>query len=188
MVFFFFRKIQLLPIKACLNITGSGSNVQSIVVSSQSNKSLLGTVGSDQGVNLEDLNVKQLLNSLLDLVLVGLDVNSENKSVRVLNLLDSRLRVEMADNNLVLVESRVVSDSLSGVTGVSSKLQGLGESEAGRSSNLLNLLGVNTLDDGLLSVQSFLVRRSHCCVLLLIDGLVKEKDVSLCDVEALLSG
>lgn len=39
-----------------LNVTDSVSNVQSIVVSSQSNVSLLGTVWSNQSVNLQYVN------------------------------------------------------------------------------------------------------------------------------------
>ena len=48
----------------------------------------------DEGVNLRGLNIVQLLNSILDLTLVRLDVNDENESVVLLNLLHRRLRVK----------------------------------------------------------------------------------------------
>lgn len=41
----------------------------------------------DESVNLSSLDVVQLLHSILDLTLVGLDVNNENKGIVLLNLL-----------------------------------------------------------------------------------------------------
>ena len=40
----------------------------------------------NEGVDLDGLDVVQLLDGILDLALVGLDVNNENKCVVVLNL------------------------------------------------------------------------------------------------------
>ena len=48
----------------------------------------------DEGVDLGSLNIVQLLNSLLDLTLVRLDVDNEDKGVVLLNLLHGRLRVQ----------------------------------------------------------------------------------------------
>ena len=45
----------------------------------------------DEGVDLGDVDIVQLLDGSLDLVLVGLDVADEDKGVVVLDLLHSRL-------------------------------------------------------------------------------------------------
>jgi hypothetical protein len=49
-----------------------GSDVESIDIGSETGVSLLGTVRSDQGVDLDSVDIVKLLKSKLDLVLVGL--------------------------------------------------------------------------------------------------------------------
>lgn len=149
-----------------LHVTNSVGNVQSVMVSGQSNVSLLGTVWSDQSVNLLNVNLVQLLNSSLDLVLVSLQANLEYQGVTVLDLLDSGLGGNWRLNDLVGVHSVVVWNGLSGVSWVLSQLQGLWQSEGGRSSDLLGLLRVGTLQSRFLSSSSL----SVCNVSLVRNG------------------
>lgn len=124
------------------------------MVSSQSDVSLLGTVRSDQGVDLLNVNIVQLLNGSLDLVLVGLQGNLENQGVTVLDLLDGSLRGNWGLDDLVGIQSSVVRNSGSSVSGLSSQLQGVWKSEGGVGSHLSGLLGVGTLQSRFLSSSS----------------------------------
>lgn len=124
------------------------------MVSSQSDVSLLGTVRSDQGVDLLNVNIVQLLDGSLDLVLVGLQGNLENQSVTVLDLLDGGLRGNWGLDDLVSIQSSVVRNSGSGVSGLSGQLQGVWKSEGGVGSHLSGLLGVSTLQSRFLSSSS----------------------------------
>jgi hypothetical protein len=69
-------------------------NVEGIHVGMKTNVSLLLAVRSDQGVDAESIHVVQLLDGFLDLTLVGLDVDEEDESVVVLNLLHGVFRVQ----------------------------------------------------------------------------------------------
>lgn len=124
------------------------------MVSSQSDVSLLGTVRSDQGVDLLNVNIVQLLNGSLDLVLVGLQGNLENQGVTVLDLLDGSLRGNWGLDDLVGIQSSVVRNSGSSVSGLSGQLQGVWKSEGGVGSHLSGLLGVGTLQSRFLSSSS----------------------------------
>ena len=138
-----------------LNVSNSVGNIQSIVVSSQSDVCLLGSVRSHHGVNVMNNNFVHSLYRNLNLVLVGLDVNLENQDVSVLNLLHGSLRGNWRNNHLVGIHSVVVGNSLSSILGSSGQLQGLWSVETGVSSHLDNLVGVGTFQGGLLSVGSF---------------------------------
>lgn len=140
-----------------LDVTNSVGNVQSIVVSSQSDVSLLGTVRSDQSVDLLNVNLVQLLDSSLDLVLVRLQADLEHQGVTVFNLLDGSLRRNRRLDDLVGVHSVVVWNGLSGVSWGSSQLQGVWQSEGGGGSHLGHLLRVSTLQSRFLSSGSFSV-------------------------------
>lgn len=124
------------------------------MVSSQSNVGLLGTVWSDQGVDLLNVNLVQLLNGSLDLVLVGLQGNLENQGVTVLDLLDGGLRGNWGLDDLVGIQSSVVRNGSSGVLRLSGQLQGVWKSEGGVGSHLSGLLGVGTLQSRFLSSSS----------------------------------
>jgi len=139
-----------------LNVTNSAGNIKGIVIRGESDKSLLGTVGSDEGVDLGNLNIVKLLDGRLDLVLVGLNVNGNNEGVVLLNLLDGDLRVDVVLDDLELVESGVVSNRLALVLGGSGKTEGLGLTEGGVGTDLQGLGLVNTLEGGLLGVKGLL--------------------------------
>lgn len=127
------------------------------MISSQSNKSLLGSIGLNESVDLGNLDVVKLLDSKLDLVLVGLTVDLEDEGVSILNLLDGTLAVDVADNYLVLIKTGEVCNALSGILWATGKSLGLGEMEVGRGSDLDSLLVVSTLENGLLGVESLLL-------------------------------
>ena len=96
----------------------------------------------DQGVDLDNVDLVELLESLLDLGLVRLDVDQEDQGVVLLNLLHRTLGVERVDDDLVLVQTGGVRDRLAQVLGRARELQGLGAVEAGRGPDLALLVGV----------------------------------------------
>lgn len=79
------------------------------------------------------------------MTLVGLDVNDEDESVVLLNLLHRTLGVERVDDNLVLVEADIVGDRLAVVLGRARELKGLGAVERRVESDLAGLVGVALL-------------------------------------------
>lgn len=141
---------------SCLDVTDSAGNIKSITVGSQSNESLLLELGGNEGVDLEGLDIVKFLDGLLDLVLVGSSVDLEDKGVGVLNLLDGTFRVDVGDDDLVGVESWEVGNRLAEVLRVLWELQSLWSSEGSRGSNGEDLVAVDTLGDGLLSLLGLL--------------------------------
>ena len=105
----------------------------------------------DQGVDLGGLDVVELLDGVLDVPLVGLQVDDENKGVVVLNLLHGTLSVERVVDGSELVESGQVGDRLSGVFRSSGKSEGLGSVEGDGCSDLSERVGRSALESGLLS-------------------------------------
>lgn len=94
----------------------------------------------DQSVDLDGVNVVQLLKSSLDLALVGLDINNEDKGVVLLDLLHGGLGVQRVQDDLLSVELGLTGDRDAGVLGRPRELQGLGAVEGGRSANLAGLV------------------------------------------------
>lgn len=84
----------------------------------------------DEGVYLDAVHIIQLLQRLLNLPLVGLNIHNEDQSVVLLNLLHRALRVQRVDDDLVLVEARLMRDSLARVLWRARELEGLGPVEA----------------------------------------------------------
>lgn len=144
-----------------LDVANLVSNVQGIVVSGQSDVCLLGTVRSNQSVNVKNIDLVQLLDGSFDLMLVRLEVDLEHQGVGVLDLLHGGLSGNGRDNNLVGIHSGVVGHGLSGVAWGSSQLQGLGQPEGGASSDLVGLVSRRTFQGALLSSSSFVVCGSH---------------------------
>lgn len=81
----------------------------------------------------------------------------KNKSILCLNLLGSNLRVDVLDDNLVLVHARETRNRLAKVFGLAAVLQGLWKTEGGGGPHLLSLMAVGTLGDSLLSGKSLLL-------------------------------
>lgn len=114
----------------------------------------------DKGVDLESGDIVHLLQGILDLALVGLDVNKEDKGVVLLNLLHGRLGVEGSLQDLVLIQTGHVGHSLASILGVARKLESLGAVEGGRGADLASLLTVDTLQGSLLGSKGLvLIRR-----------------------------
>jgi hypothetical protein len=99
----------------------------------------------DEGVDLDGVNVVELLESLLDLSLVGLDVNNEDEGVVLLDLLHGALGVERVDDDLVLIETWLVWDALAWELWSTGELEGLWLVEGRRETDLADLLGVDLI-------------------------------------------
>lgn len=126
-------------------------DLKSVVVGSEADVGLLLAVGPDEGVDLGSLNVVELLNRVLDVALVGTEVNNENKGVVVLNLLHGRLGADGELDSAELVHAGKVRDRLAGVLGGASKTKGLGAVEGGRGADLLRRVRLGALEGSLLS-------------------------------------
>lgn len=96
----------------------------------------------DQSVDLDGIDVVQLLQSELDLGLVGLDVDNEDKSVVLLHLLHGALSVERVDDDLVLIQAGLVRDRFSGVFWSARDNEGLRLVERGAGPDLALLVRV----------------------------------------------
>lgn len=140
-----------------------GGDVESIDIWGQASEGLLGSIGArfslvftpldlinrghipDKGVDLDGVNIVELLKSLLDLALVGLDVDNEDEGVVLLNLLHRALGVERVDDDLVLIQAGLVRNALAGVLGRAREDQGLRAVEGRRETDLAGLVGVHLL-------------------------------------------
>src|SRR3954463_1793272 len=94
----------------------------------------------DESVNLDSINIVELLQSLLDLSLVGLDIDDEYKGIVFLDLLHGALGVKRVDNDLVLIKSGLRWNRLSEVFGLPGELEGLRSVESSRKTDLADLL------------------------------------------------
>lgn len=103
----------------------------------------------DEGVDLDGVNIVELLDSILDLTLVGLEVDNEDQCVVLLNLLHGALGVEWVDDALELVEAVGVWDSLAWVLWLTGELEGLWAVESGRCEDSLVDLSLHALESGL---------------------------------------
>lgn len=103
----------------------------------------------DEGVDLDGVDVVELLEGLLDLSLVGLDVDNEYEGVVLLDLLHGALGVERVDDDLVLIEAGLVRDRLAWVLWCARELEGLRAVEGGRQTDLADLVGVDALQGSL---------------------------------------
>lgn len=137
----------------------------------------------DQGVDLDGVNVVQLLNSSLDLALVGLDIDDEDQGVVLLDLLHGALSVERVQNDLGSVELGLTGDGDAGVLGRPRELQGLGAVEGGRGANLAGLVklwwllvDIPVCADGFLCVRSI----SKLCRIERIQGVTYGRSLHDC--------
>lgn len=100
----------------------------------------------DEGVDLDGVDVVKLLQGLLDLSLVGLDVDDEDKGVVLLDLLHGALGVQWVDDDLVLIETGLGNDGSTWVLWCTGELEGLRSVEGGRETDLADLVGVNLIE------------------------------------------
>lgn len=87
-------------------------NIQRIKVGRQPDVGLLLAIGADEGVDLAGLDVVQLGDGLLDLVLVGADVDDEDQGVVVLDLLERRLGRQRVLDDAESIQARLLEDAV----------------------------------------------------------------------------
>jgi len=114
-------------------------HIKSVIVWCKLHVSLLLAIGPDQSVDLLRLDVIHLLNGCLDLLLVRLEVNDEDKGVVVFNLLHRRLSRKGVFEDLVLIKLVPPRCTDSWVLGVPWLLEGLGPVKRHRCADLLVL-------------------------------------------------
>lgn len=91
-------------------------NVNGLVVGAETNESLLLAVGADEGVDLDGLDVVHLLDGVLDLVLVGVDVDDEDEGVVGLNLGHGGLSGQRVAEDGVLIQTGAAGDRSTGIS------------------------------------------------------------------------
>lgn len=96
----------------------------------------------DKSVDLDGVDVVELLEGLLDLGLVGLDIDDEDEGVVLLDLLHGALGVERVDDDLVLIQTGLMGNRLAEVLGRAREPEGLGAVEGRRGANLALLVRV----------------------------------------------
>lgn len=89
----------------CLDDTNLVSNIQGIVILGELNVGLFKSVGSNKSVDLGGVDIVQSLNSLLDLVFVGAEVNDEDESVVIFDVLHGAFRSKGILHNGILREN-----------------------------------------------------------------------------------
>lgn len=119
------------------------SNIKRIDIGGQPSESLLGTIWPDEGVDLDAVHIVKLLERSLDLTLVGLDIHDEHQGVVLLNLLHRRFGVERVDDDLVVVETGLMGNTLARILGCAGELQSLGTVERRRLADLGDLVGID---------------------------------------------
>jgi len=97
----------------------------------------------DQSVDLDGVDVIELLQGLLDLGLVGFNIDDEDEGVLLLDLLQGALSVERVDDDLVLIEARLVRNRLARVLGGAREDEGLRAVEGSRLPDLGLLVRVH---------------------------------------------
>ena len=97
----------------------------------------------DQSVDFDTVNVILLLERVPDLSLVRLGVADEDKGVVLFNLLHRTLGVQWVNENLVLVDALLGSDTLAWVLWCARELEGLWAVEGCRQSYFADLVRVD---------------------------------------------
>ena len=120
-------------------------NIEGILIAGESDVGLLLTSWGDQGVHFPNLDVVKLGASLLDHNLGGFLVNDENKSVAVLDGLDSRLGAQWVLQNGEFIESNHWLHSSQGNLWASLLSEGSWSLEGGFVPNLGLFGGMSTL-------------------------------------------
>ena len=89
----------------------------------------------DKRIDLYNINIIQLLQRILDLPLIGLDIDNEDERIILLNFLHGAFGVQGMHNDFVVVESRLVWNRLAWVSRVSCQPESLGSVEGGGESD-----------------------------------------------------
>ena len=129
-------------------------HIEGILVRGQTNECLLLAIRANERVHLGSFHIVSLLESLLDLALVGLTVDNKHERVDILNLLHGALRVQREQESLAGVRALQVRSTLTRVSRVARKTERLRAVERGRSAHLAHtrLTRAALLDDLLRNV------------------------------------
>ena len=133
-----------------LDDTNLVGNLDGLVIGGETDESLLLSVGTDEGVNLDGLDVVHLLNGILDLVLVGVDVDDEDEGVVGLNLGHGSLSGQGVVEDGELVQTSLRGDRSAGVGRLAGSDQSGRTAEAGGVEDTTLGGSEVTLDGGLL--------------------------------------
>jgi len=139
----------VVSLPSCSHDSDAGSNLESLLVGSESDISLLLTVGADEGVNSGDLDFVEVLAGALDDWLLCAAVTDEHEGVVLLNGLDGRLTAERELDDTVGVESLASGNSAS--DGNRGALLGLGNWAS--ESNLMPHLPLSGVVDTFLHIS-----------------------------------
>jgi len=115
-------------------------DLKSVAILGELHERLLESVGADQSVDTDNLNIIQAGNSGLNLALVGAEVNNEHKGVVVLDLLHGSFRGQglLDHGELVHLGDRLLCRG--SVLGLPGELEGLGPVELHTGPHLVGLL------------------------------------------------
>lgn len=143
-----------------LNEANAVGHIKGVLVRGKADESLLLTVRADERVHPGSLDIVGLLEGSLDLALVRVTVNNENKRVDILDLLHGALRGQWVQERLAGVRARQVRSALTRVFRVARQTERLGAVERRRSADLAHtrLTRATLLDDLLGDVR---LPRSH---------------------------
>ena len=108
-----------------LDDTNLVGNIKSIVILAESYVSLLQSLGGDEGVYSVGFNSIKFLDGIFDLTLVALNINNENKGVRVLDQLHGRFGGQRILDDRVLVQDVLLGGRLCSILGCLGKVNGL---------------------------------------------------------------
>ena len=108
-----------------LNDTNLVSNIKCIVILAESDVSLLQSLGGDKSVYSVSFNSIKLLDGILDLTLVALNVNNENKGIGVLDQLHGRFGGQRILDDRVLVQDVLLGGRLCSILGCLGKVNSL---------------------------------------------------------------
>jgi hypothetical protein len=106
-------------------------NFQCVCILGQLNKSLLLAIRSNQSVDLLNLDIVKLGNSIFDLILVGTDITNEDECVVGFDLLHGSFSGEWCSDDGELVQLVDFVDGFAGILWCTGKFQGLGQVETG---------------------------------------------------------
>lgn len=140
----------------CLDETNLGSNIQSLDIAGQSDIGLLGTIGTNEGVDLGGINIVHPLDSILNMTLIGLQIHNKHQSVILLHLAHGGLGGQWKLENRELVQARQMGNGLAWVLGSTVENESTWTTESGAGADLKGDIGMSALKSGLLSGKCLL--------------------------------
>merc|ERR1719215_319496 len=150
-------------------------NVESVKVLSQVHIGLLLAIRPDEGVYLGALNIIHGLDSLLDFLLGGLDVNNEDEGIDLLDFLHGRLCGQRVFDDRILIQLCQALHRFPWILALTLLDKGLGQEEV----HILSLLGCLTSQSLLQTLRHL---RRLLAALLCLDGLLASASLLGCHV------